>query len=64
MAHPFEIKNKIENALTRRAEREANRISVEVRGIRVILSGTVNSFAELRDVREVAWGAAGVTAGR
>ena len=62
VAQPFEIKNKIEDALTRRAEREANRISVEVRGTRVILSGTVNSFAELRDVRGVAWGAPGVTA--
>jgi osmotically-inducible protein OsmY len=62
VAQPFEIKNKIEDALARRAEREANRISVEVRGTRVILSGKVNSFAELRDVRGVAWGAPGVTA--
>jgi osmotically-inducible protein OsmY len=61
VAQSFEIKNKIEEALKRRAEREANRISVEVRGTRVILSGKVNSFAERRDVKGVAWGAPGVT---
>ena len=61
VAQPFEIKDRIEEALTRAAEREANRITVEVRGTRVILSGNVRSFAELRDVRGAAWSAPGVT---
>ena len=58
---PFEIKEKIEEALTRAAERETDRIAVEVRGTRVILSGKVRSFAELRDVRGAAYSAPGVT---
>jgi osmotically-inducible protein OsmY len=58
---PFEIKEKIEEALKRAAEREADRIVVEVRGTRVILSGKVRSFAELRDVRGAAYSAPGVT---
>ena len=60
----IEIKEKIEEALKRAAERETNRIAVEVRGTRVILSGKVRSFAELRDVRGAAWSAPGVTLGR
>jgi osmotically-inducible protein OsmY len=56
-----EIKDKIEEALKRAAEREASRIAVEVRGSRVILSGNVRSFAERRDVRGAAWSAPGVT---
>ena len=61
VVQPSDIKVKIEGALTRAAEREANRIAVEVRGTRVILSGKVRSFAELRDVRGAAWSAPGVT---
>jgi osmotically-inducible protein OsmY len=56
-----DIKDKIEQALKRAAEREAARVAVEVRGTRVILSGKVRSFAELRDVRGAAWNAPGVT---
>ena len=58
---PSEIKEKIEEALTRAAERETDRIAVEVRGTRVILSGNVRSFAELRGVRGAAYSAPGVT---
>lgn len=58
---PSEIKTKIEEALKRAAEREANHIAVQVRGTRVILSGKVRSFAELRDVRGAAFSAPGVT---
>jgi osmotically-inducible protein OsmY len=59
---PADIKDNIEQALKRAAEREAGRIAVQVRGTRVILSGKVRSFAELRDVRVAAWSAPGVTA--
>ena len=58
---PSVIKENIEEALKRAAEREANRVVVEVRGTRVILSGKVRSFAELRDVRGAALSAPGVT---
>src|SRR2546427_10967595 len=55
VAQPAEIKNKIEQALKRAAEREAEHLNIEVRGSRVLLSGKVRSFAELRDVRGAAW---------
>jgi osmotically-inducible protein OsmY len=58
---PSQIKERIEEALTRATERETDRIAVEVRGTRVILSGKVRSFAELRDVRGAAYSAPGVT---
>jgi osmotically-inducible protein OsmY len=58
---PAVIKSKIEEALKRAAEREADRIGIEILGTRVILSGKVRSFAELRDVKGAAWSAPGVT---
>jgi osmotically-inducible protein OsmY len=62
VAQSQEIKTKIEQALKRAAEREAGRIQVQVHGTRVVLSGDVRSFAELRDVRGAAFSAPGVTA--
>ena len=56
-----EIKVKIEQALKRAAEREAEHIAIEIQGSRVILSGKVRSFAELRTVKGAAWSAPGVT---
>ena len=56
-----DVKQKIEEALKRAAEREARRINVETRGSRVVLSGEVRSFAELRDAKGAAWNAPGVT---
>jgi osmotically-inducible protein OsmY len=61
VVHSSSIKAKIEEALKRAAEREADHIAVEVQGSRVVLSGKVRSFAELRDVRGAAWSASGVT---
>jgi osmotically-inducible protein OsmY len=61
VAQPTEIKNRIEQALKRAAEREAEHLTIEVRGSRVLLSGKVRSFAELRNVRGAAWSAPGVT---
>jgi osmotically-inducible protein OsmY len=60
VGEPGEIKAKIEAALKRAAEREADRITVRVQGSRVILSGKVRSFAELRDVKGAAFSAPGV----
>lgn len=61
VAQPADIKDKIEQALKRSAEREVAHLGVQVRGSRVILSGKVRSFAELCDVRDAAWSAPGVT---
>ncbi|OFZ28328.1 MAG: hypothetical protein A2622_04290 [Bdellovibrionales bacterium RIFCSPHIGHO2_01_FULL_40_29] len=58
---PDVVKQKIEEALKREAEREARRIAVDVRGSKVILSGTVHSFTEMNDAKWAAWSAPGVT---
>jgi osmotically-inducible protein OsmY len=58
---PSEIKRKIEEALKRRAELEANEITVEANGSEVILRGKVRTWAERKEAERAAWQAPGVT---
>lgn len=56
-----DVKQKIRKALERGAKFDAEHITVEVVGDKVILRGTVRSYAESRDAERAAWNAPGVT---
>ena len=58
---PVEIKKKIEDALIRNAQLDAERITVEVRGSKVTLRGTVRAWSEREEAERVAWSAPGIT---
>ena len=57
----FDVRTKISQALHRTATVDAERISLEIEGNKVILKGKVRSFAEKEDVEGAAWCAPGVT---
>jgi osmotically-inducible protein OsmY len=56
-----EVKQDIERALLRNARTNARNIQVEVEGRRVILRGTVSSYAEKEAAEDTAWAEPGVT---
>ena len=59
-ADPAEIRAKIDAALKRRAQSEANSLQIDVREGVVTLSGAVGSLAERRAAEGVAWHTRGV----
>ena len=58
---PSDLKQQIERALVRNAETDARNITTEVEGSKVILRGTVRSYAEKQAAEDTVWSAPGVT---
>lgn len=57
---PEELKSRIERALVRSVETDAERIRVDVHGDKIVLKGTVRSWAEREEAERVAWSAPGI----
>jgi len=60
-ATPSDLKRKIEDALVRNAQVDAEQIAVEVQGSKAVLRGKVRSWAEREEAERVAWLAPGIT---
>jgi osmotically-inducible protein OsmY len=60
-ATPSDLKRKIQDALVRNAQIDADGITIEVEGTKTILRGKVRSWAEREEAERVAWLAPGIT---
>jgi osmotically-inducible protein OsmY len=58
---PSDVKKKIEEALVRSVKTDAKSIDVDVQGSKVVLKGTVHSYAEKKEAEHAAWQAPGIT---
>jgi osmotically-inducible protein OsmY len=57
----YDVSQRINEALRRRAKLDADNIDVEARNGTVTLKGTVHSWTEHAEAESAAWGAVGVT---
>jgi osmotically-inducible protein OsmY len=58
---PYDVSRSIKDALERRADRTAERITVQTQGSIVTLKGNVSTFEDRRAIEGAAWSAPGVT---
>ena len=59
--NPSEVRSKILNEFERNARIDASKISIEIDSSKIILRGTVRSWAEHKEAAKAAWSIPGVT---